>query len=65
MAEGVKGLDGKSPYGATDACVAYGAAACSDNAAAFGGSLPWESSILDFSGMADLAVVAGHAVARA
>ena len=49
---GVEGLDGKSPYGAADACVSYGAAACTDSGLRFGGSLPWESSILDFSGMA-------------
>ncbi len=49
---GVKGLDGKSPYGASDACVSYGAATCTDSRLSFGGSLPWESSILDFSGMA-------------
>lgn len=49
---GVKGLDGNSPYGASDACVSYGAAECTDSGLRFGGSLPWESSILDFSGMA-------------
>jgi beta-glucosidase len=31
--------------------VAYGAAVCTDNGLIFGGSFPWESSILDFSGM--------------
>jgi beta-glucosidase len=50
---GVKGLDGKSPYGAADACVSYGAPTCTDNGLRFGGSYPWESSILDFSGMQD------------
>ncbi len=49
---GVRGLDGKSPYGAADACVSYGAETCTDNGLRFGGSLPWESSVLDFSGMA-------------
>lgn len=49
--DGAKGLDGKSPYGAADACVAYGASACTDNGLRFGGSYPWESSIIDFSGM--------------
>jgi len=51
--EGVAGLDGQSPYGAADACVATGAGACTDNGLRFGGSLPWESSIIDFSGMTD------------
>lgn len=50
--EGVAGLDGKSPYGAADACVAFGAPTCTDNTLRFGGSLPWETSILDFTGMA-------------
>ena len=45
------GLDGKSPYGVSDACVSYGATACTDSGLRFGGSYPWESSILDFSGM--------------
>ncbi len=49
--EGVRGLDGQSPYGAADACVAYGAGSCTDNGLRFGGSFPWETSILDFSGM--------------
>ena len=48
---GVNGLDGQSPYGAADACNAYGAPACTDNGLRFGGSYPWESDILDFSGM--------------
>lgn len=48
---GVKGLDGKSPYGAADAGVAYGADKCTDDGLPFGGPLPWESSIIDFSGM--------------
>jgi beta-glucosidase len=49
--DGAKGLDGQSPYGAADACVAYGATACTDNGLRFGGSLPWESSDIDFTGM--------------
>ncbi|SNR57224.1 glycoside hydrolase family 3 protein [Blastococcus mobilis] len=49
---GMAGLDGESPYGEADACVSYGAATCTDNGLRFGGSLPWESSILDFTGMA-------------
>lgn len=49
--DGAKGLDGRSPYGAADACVAYGAAACTDNGLRFGGSFPWESSMIDFTGM--------------
>ncbi|WP_026819201.1 glycoside hydrolase family 3 protein [Arthrobacter castelli] len=48
---GVKGLDGESPYGAADACNAYGAEECTDDGLVYGGSLPWESSILDFTGM--------------
>jgi beta-glucosidase len=50
--EGYDGLDGQSPYGAADACVHTGGA-CTDNGLRFGGSFPWESSIIDFSGMAD------------
>ncbi|WP_198295451.1 MULTISPECIES: glycoside hydrolase family 3 N-terminal domain-containing protein [unclassified Diaminobutyricimonas] len=50
--EGYAGLDGQSPYGAADACVHTGGA-CTDNGLRFGGSFPWESSILDFTGMAD------------
>nr|WP_225437525.1 glycoside hydrolase family 3 N-terminal domain-containing protein [Arthrobacter sedimenti] len=50
--DGVAGLDGKSPYGAADACVTSGAPACTDDGLRFGGSLPWESSVLDFTGMA-------------
>jgi len=49
--DGANNLDGKSPYGAADACVAYGETACTDNGLRFGGSFPWESSILDFTGM--------------
>lgn len=52
VAEGFTGLDGNSRFGATDACVAQGTPSCSDNGLRFGGSLPWEGSILDFSGMA-------------
>lgn len=48
---GVRGLDGKSPYGAADACMAYGAQDCTDDGLPFGGPLPWESSVIDFSGM--------------
>jgi beta-glucosidase len=51
--EGVEGLDGKSPYGAADACVTQGTESCTDNGLRFGGSLPWESSILDFTSMAE------------
>jgi beta-glucosidase len=51
--EGVEGLDGKSPYGAADACVTQGTELCTDNGLRFGGSLPWESSILDFTSMAE------------
>ncbi len=51
--EGFDGLDGKSPYGAADACVINGGGACTDNGLRFGGSFPWESSIIDFTGMAD------------
>ncbi|GAB3820883.1 hypothetical protein GCM10028820_27890 [Tessaracoccus terricola] len=49
--EGVRGLDGKSPYGAADAGVAYGAEKCTDDGLPFGGPLPWESGVIDFSGM--------------
>ncbi|MPV38977.1 glycoside hydrolase family 3 protein, partial [Georgenia subflava] len=50
--EGFAGLDGNSPYGAADICVITGGAEeCTDNGLRFGGSLPWESSILDFTGM--------------
>ncbi|MCC2593933.1 glycoside hydrolase family 3 protein [Tessaracoccus sp. OS52] len=48
---GVRGLDGRSPYGAADAGVAYGAQECTDDGLRFGGPLPWESGVLDFSGM--------------
>ncbi len=49
--EGFAGLDGASPYGTADACVSYGAPTCTDNGLRFGGSFPWESDILDFTGM--------------
>ncbi|WP_245862133.1 glycoside hydrolase family 3 protein [Georgenia soli] len=49
--DGARNLDGQSPYGAADACVAYDEAACTDNGLRFGGSFPWESSILDLTGM--------------
>ncbi len=60
--DGVPGLDGKSPWGASDRCVAEGGEAainnpnptpsCTDNRLGFGGALPWESNVLDFTGMA-------------
>jgi beta-glucosidase len=49
--DGVTGLDGKSSYGAGDACVTVGAEACTDDGLRFGGSLPWESSAIDFTSM--------------
>lgn len=49
--DGIEGLDGQSPFGAADACVTTGTDACTDSGLRFGGSLPWESSLLDFSGM--------------
>ena len=52
---GIKGLDGTSPWGAADACNAYGAPACTDDNLRFGGSFPWESSVLDFTGMSKAA----------
>ena len=51
--EGFDGLDGQSLYGESDACVIDGGRACTDNGLRFGGSFPWETSIIDFSGMAD------------
>lgn len=48
---GVRGLDGKSPYGAADAGVAYGAPQCTDDGLPFDGPLPWESGVIDFTGM--------------
>jgi len=49
------GLDGQSLWGAADVCVhnVSGATdpACTDNGLRFGGSYPWESSTLDFTGM--------------
>ena len=51
--EGFEGLDGKSPFGAADACVVNGGGACTDNGLRFGGSFPWESNTLDFTGMKD------------
>jgi beta-glucosidase len=44
------GLTGASNFGATDQCVAFGAEKCTD-IHYFGGSLPWEAGILDFTGM--------------
>ncbi|WP_324653986.1 glycoside hydrolase family 3 protein, partial [Georgenia sp. H159] len=49
--EGIPGLDGESLWGAADACVTHGTESCTDNGLRFGGSYPWESSILDFTGM--------------
>lgn len=49
--EGVEGLDGQSPYGAADACVASDEEECTDDGLGYGGSYPWESSVLDFTGM--------------
>ncbi|WP_152192807.1 glycoside hydrolase family 3 protein [Georgenia satyanarayanai] len=53
--EGIPNLDGNSPWGAADNCVHNAAGeedpSCTDNGLRFGGSYPWESSILDFSGM--------------
>ncbi|TRW44224.1 glycoside hydrolase family 3 protein [Georgenia yuyongxinii] len=61
--DGVPGLDGNSPWGASDRCVAEGGAAaldnpnptpaCTDNRLNFGGALPWESNVIDFTGMAE------------
>jgi beta-glucosidase len=51
--EGYDGLDGQSLYGESDACVINGGGACTDNGLRFGGSFPWETSVIDFSGMAD------------
>ncbi|MDN3481834.1 glycoside hydrolase family 3 N-terminal domain-containing protein [Arthrobacter sp. APC 3897] len=51
--DGVAGLDGTSVYGAADACVTEGAEDCTDDGLRYGGSLPWESSVLDFTGMAE------------
>ena len=51
--DGVAGLDGKSPFGAADACVTQNTETCTDDGLRFGGSLPWESSVLDFTGMAE------------
>lgn len=48
---GVRGLDGRSPYGAADAGVAYGAEQATDDTLMFGGPFPWESGVLDFTGM--------------
>lgn len=48
---GVRGLDGRSPWGAADAAVAYGAEKATDDGLPFGGPLPWESGVLDLTGM--------------
>ncbi|WP_127130756.1 glycoside hydrolase family 3 N-terminal domain-containing protein [Georgenia sp. SYP-B2076] len=51
---GTAALDGQHKFGAEDVCVSYDTSApCTDNGLRFGGSFPWESSILDFSGMAE------------
>ncbi|MDI9628492.1 MAG: S-layer homology domain-containing protein [Acidobacteriota bacterium] len=65
--DGVPGLDGASPWGASDRCVhdaevingvnqninvANPTPSCTDNGLRFGGALPWESGVLDFTGMA-------------
>lgn len=47
----VPGLTGASNFGASDQCVALGTENCTD-IHYFGGSLPWEAGILDFTGMA-------------
>ncbi len=51
--DGIEGLDGESPYGAADTCVTSGAQECTDDGLGFGGSYPWESSVLDFTGMSE------------
>ena len=48
---GVEGLDGRSPFGAADACSTQGAEECTDDGLNYGGALPWEVSDLDFSSM--------------
>ncbi|MEE6294807.1 glycoside hydrolase family 3 protein [Georgenia wangjunii] len=49
---GLPGLDGASLWGAADVCSWDEAVTgCTDNGLRFGGSYPWESSILDFTGM--------------
>src|SRR5690606_25369594 len=49
------GLDGESLWGDSDVCVHRQGdqenPSCTDNGLRFGGSYPWESSILDFTGM--------------
>ncbi len=64
----IPGLDGNSPWGASDRCihdaevvngvnqninVPNPTPSCTDNGLRFGGALPWESNVLDFTGMAD------------
>jgi len=51
--EGFDGLDGQSMYGESDRCVITPGTSCTDNRLNFGGSFPWESSIIDFTGMED------------
>ena len=48
---GVKGLDGRSPFGASDAGVSYGGDHCTDDGLMFSGSFSWESGVLDSTGM--------------
>src|SRR5699024_2831317 len=50
--EGIPGYDGESPWGAADVCSYTEGESCTDNGLRFGGAYPWESSTLDFSGMA-------------
>lgn len=53
--EPLPGLDGQSLWGAADVCVHKEGhednPSCTDNRLRFGGAYPWESSILDFTGM--------------
>ncbi|MPV49793.1 LPXTG cell wall anchor domain-containing protein [Pseudactinotalea sp. HY160] len=49
--DGIPGYDGQSPWGAADVCSTIEGAACTDNGLRFGGAYPWESSVLDFTGM--------------
>ncbi len=66
--DGIAGLDGTSPWGASDRCISEAAVtngvnqninvpsptpSCTDNGLRFGGSLPWEAGVLDFTGMAE------------
>ena len=53
--DGIPNLDGEHLWGEADNCVHNVTGAdnpsCTDNGLRFGGSYPWESSILDFTGM--------------